>query len=181
MLDLFRGGGPGRGEADDGVGGVVGFPDIEADFRGEGFHVVVFQDYKLLIGRCFKEEGNPFFLQHGNHFLRPVDGVRSDAAVEVVRKEGVELDAQQAALRQEGAMLFDGGEEVLRGFLRENDSFTAQGTDLGAADVEDVAEVFHVRQGEVAGGTGEGIAEAGTVDEQRQAVLVGDALDFSKF
>ncbi len=160
---------------------VVGFPDVEADLGGEGFHVGVFQDYKLLIGRGFEEEGDAFFLEDGDHFLCAVDGVRGDAAVEVVREEGVELDAEEAALREEGAVLLDGGEEVLRRFLREDDGLAAEGADLGPADVEDVAEAGQVRQGEVAGGAGEGVAQAGAVDEQRQAVLMGNRLEFSEF
>ena len=42
-------------------------------------------------------------------------------------------------------MLLDGGEEVLRGFLREDDGFAAEGADLGSADVEDVAQAGEVR------------------------------------
>ena len=178
---MVGGGGPGGGEADDGVVRVIGFPDVETDFGGKGFHLFVLEDYELLVGRGFKEEGDAFFLEDGDHVLRPVDGVRGDPPVEVVREEGVELDAQEAALRQEGAVLLDGGEEVLRRLRREDDGFAAQGADLGAADVEDVAEVLQVRQGVVAGGAREGVAQAGAVDEQRQPVLMGNRLQFSEF
>ena len=139
MLDFFRRSGPGGGEADDGVVGVVGLPDVEADFRGEGFQVVVFQDHELLVGRGFEEEGDSFFLEHGDHVLCTLDGVRGDATIEVVREEGVELDAEEAALREKGAVLLDGGEEVLRGLFCEDDGLSAEGADLGSADVEDVA------------------------------------------
>ena len=98
-----------------------------------------------------------------------------------VREEGVELDAEEAALRQEGAVLLDGGEEVLRGLFREDDGLAAEGTDLGSADVEDIAQTGQIRQGEVAGGTGEGVAQPGAVDEQGQAVLMGNRLKFSEF
>ena len=78
-------------------------------------------------------------------------------------------------------MLLDGGEEVLRGLFREDDGLAAEGTDLGPADVEDVAEVLHVRQGEVAGRAGEGVAQASSVNEQRKAMLMGNCLKFSEF
>ena len=74
----------------------------------------------MLIGRRFEEEGDALFLEDGDHFLCAVDGIGGDAAVEVVREEGVELDAEEAALREEGAVLLDGGEEVLRGLLRKD-------------------------------------------------------------
>ena len=180
-LDVFRGSGPGGGEADDGVGGVVGFPDVEADLGGEGFHVVILQDHKLLVGRGFEEEGDAFFLEDGDHVLGAVDGVRGDAAVEVVCEEGVELDAEEAALREEGAMLLDGGEEMLRGLFRDDDGFAAEGADLGSADVEDVAQAGEVRQGKVAGGAGQGVAQAGAVDEQGQSILVRNFLQASQF
>ena len=61
------------------------------------------------------------------------------------------------------------------------DGFAAEGADLGAADVEDVAQAGKIRQGEVAGGAGEGVAEAGAVDEERQSVLMGNGLQFSEF
>ena len=163
------------------MGGVVGLPDVEADFGGEDAHVAVFEDYELLVCRGFEEEGDAFFLENGDQVPGAVDGVGGDAAVEVVREEGVELDAEEAALREEGAMLLDGGEEVFRGFLREDDGFAAEGADLGSADVEDVAQAGEVRQGEVAGGAGQGVAQAGTIDEQGQSVLVRNRLQASQF
>ena len=75
------------------MGGVVGLPDVEADCAREVLHLLVFQDHKLLVGRSFEEEGDTFFLEDGDHVLGAVDGVGGDTAVEVVREEGVELDA----------------------------------------------------------------------------------------
>ena len=87
-------------------------PDVEADAPGEAIHVAVLEDHKLLVGRGFQEEGDAFLLQDGDHVLRAVDGVFRDAAVEVVREEGVELDAQETALREEGAVLLDGSPTI---------------------------------------------------------------------
>ena len=155
---------------------VVGLPDVEADFARKVFHLLVLQDDELLVGRRFEEEGDSFFLEHGDHVLCTLDGVRGDAAVEVVREEGVELDAQEAALREKGAVLLDGGKEVFRSLLCEDDGLSAEGADLGPADVKDVAQAGEVRQCKVAGGAGEGVAEPGSVDEQRQAMLMCNRL-----
>ena len=178
---MLRGGGPGSSKADDGVIRVVRLPDIEADFGGEGLQLLILQDYELLVGRSLEEEGDAFLFEHGNHVPRAVDCVRSDAPVEIVSEEGVELDAQEAALRQQGAVLLDGGEKVLRRTPGEDYGLSAQGADFGAADVEDVAEILQVRQGVVAFRACEGVAQAGAVYEQRQAVLMGNRLEFSEF
>ena len=159
--------GPGGGEADDGVSGVVGLPDVESDFLTKPFHVSVLQNHKLLVGRGFEEEGDAFCLEDRDHVLCPVDGVLRNAAVQPVGKEGVELDAEEAAFGQESAVLLDRREKVLRGLLRENDSLAAQGADFGSADVEDVTEVLQVRQRIIASRACQGISQAGSVDEKR--------------
>ena len=69
----------------------------------------------------------------------------------------------------------------IRSLFRKDDSLAAEGADLGSANIEDVTQGGKVRQGEVAGGTGEGVTQAGAVDEQRQAVFMGNRLEFSEF
>lgn len=92
---------PGGGEADDLVGGVVDEPNLAEDAGcGEALDALVFQDHKLLIGRRFHIEWDLLFLQYGDELLRPLDGVGADAAVEIVRKKRVELDAEKTALGQ---------------------------------------------------------------------------------
>ena len=181
LPDHIGSGGPARREADDGMVRIAGLPDVESDLLLQLRHPAVLQDDELLVGRGLEEEGDAFAPQDSNEVLRPLDGVRRDPAIEIVREERVELNAEQPAFCQEGAVLFHRREEVFRGSLRENDGFPAEGSDLGSADIEDIAEVFQVREGIVAGRTGQGIAQTGPVDEERQLVLMRNRLDFSEF
>ena len=75
-------------------------------------------------------------------------------------------------------MLLDHGEEVLRGFPgREDDSFAAEGPDLGASDREHVAEAGEFLQCDVAFRAHETVSQARAVDEQRQPVFAADRMD----
>ena len=78
-------------------------------------------------------------------------------------------------------MLLDHGKEVLRGFSgRENHGLTAEGTHLGTANGENVAELGQVLDGNIAGGAHEAIAQTGTVYKQRQMILFTDCVDGRK-
>ena len=78
-------------------------------------------------------------------------------------------------------MLLDRGEEVGGSAGGEDDRFSAEGADFGAADGKDVTEGGQVGQGEVARGAHEAVAQAGAVDKQGEAVLKADFADGGKF
>ena len=73
---------------------------------------------------------------------RLLNGMAGNLEVEAIGHQGVELDAQQATLCQQGPVLLDDGEEMGRGIVMgKNDGFATIGTTLGAAQVEHVAQV----------------------------------------
>ena len=79
-------------------------------------------------------------------------------------------------------MLLDDAEEMgMCVAVGEDDCFAAEGTDFGSTDVEHIAVVCQERKGDVAGWGGESIAEAGTIDEERQLVFFADGLDGDEF
>ena len=98
-----------------------------------------------------------------------VDGVLADAEIQVVRKQRVELQAEQAALGQQRAVLFGNGGEISRHVVLCKDCGLAeQRADLRAADVEHVAQLGQLRQGDVTLRTHQTVAEARAVEEERQ-------------
>ena len=104
-----------------------------------------------------------------------VDGMAADLEIEVIREERVELDAQQAAFREERAVQFDVGEEMGRRAFREDHRFAAEGAHFCAADIEDVGQGGDIGERHVGGGAHEAVAEARAVDVEGQGVFVADA------
>ena len=75
-------------------------------------------------------------------------------------------------------MLFGDGVEMLRRVaVGEDHGFTAEASDLRAADVEHVAQTGDVGQRQVAGRACQPVAEPRAVDEERQRELVADVGD----
>ena len=106
----------------------------------------------------------------------------ADSSVQIIGEEGIELNPEKPTFRQEGAVLLDGGEEVRRCISAgEDDGFAAEGPDLGSADVENIAEAGDIRQGHICRRAGQAISEAGSVDEERQAVFFADSPDSFQF
>ena len=105
-----------------------------------------------------------------------VDGVLADAEIQVVRKQRVELQAEQAALGQQRAVLFGNGGEISRHVVLCKDCGLAeQRADLRAADVEHVAQLGQLRQGNVALRAHQTVAEACAVDVEWDIVPAADA------
>ena len=60
--------------------------------------------------------------------------------IEVVGEQGVELQADEGSLGNDGAVLFLDGEEMLVSLtVGEDDSLATEGTNLRTTDVEDVS------------------------------------------
>ena len=75
-------------------------------------------------------------------------------------------------------MLFLDGEEVLvRIMMGEDHRLTAEGTDLRASDVEDIAVAGEIGQGDVVTLCHQTIAEAGTVDIEGNLITPADLID----
>ena len=92
--------------------------------------------------------------------------------IQVIGKERIKLDAKQSALGQQSSMLFDGGEEVLRGrIMGEHNCLAAQCADLGSADIEAVAVIGNIRKGHISLIAHQAIAHPGPVQIQRQLIF----------
>ena len=74
------------------------------------------------------------------------------------------------------------GEEV-GNVLRSGEykGFTHESSEFGAADVESVAQTGQIGQVDVALGRGEGVTEAGAVDEEPNTCLVADVAEGGEF
>ena len=174
LLDLLHAGGPAGGDAHDGVGVVVFFPEAELGLAFQRGQLAVCQDGEHLVrGRIHIEA----VALGGKALLQPVggvDGVLADAGVEVVGEQHIELQAHQAAFGKQSALLLDHSHEVGRGTLGEHHGFAAQGTHLGAADVEHVGELCDVGQGHVGALGHQAVAQPRAVHEQGHVVGVAD-------
>ena len=92
--------------------------------------------------------------------------------IEAVLQQSLKLDAQQPALGQHCAQpLFDAEEVGLESGIGDNQRLAHESAVLGAADVEGVGELGQVGQGQVAGRRGQGGAQPGAVQEEKQVVF----------
>lgn len=181
FCNVLVGGCPTGDEAAEGVVVVDGFPCFKEDLGCQLFHLSVGKFDKLLIGRrvakgetCIREELSEL---HGF-----VNGVLSDAQVESFGKKSIKLNACHTALCQQGTVTFDDGEELTRCIAaRENDGFATEGTDFSATYVENVAMMSQPRQVEVTFCRHKPVAEAGTINEERNLVLLADGMNLFDF
>ena len=140
-----------------------------------GDRVVVHRDEDLVGGRLHRQRVAAF-AQHRADACGRLVGVTGDVHVPVVLEQRVELQAEQPALGQQRAVLFDGGQEVLRRVvLREHDGLTEQGADLGAADVEHIGQPGDVLERDIGAIGGQRVPQARAIEEQLHAVAVADA------
>ena len=125
------------------------------------------EDYKLLVGGTIHQHG---YALGGKCFLDAhslPDGVACDGHIQVVAEQLEELDAQQSALGKHAALLLDVIAEMLVAIngIGEYHSLAEQGSHLGAANVEHVAQACNLLQCDVAAFGSESLAQARPVDE----------------
>ena len=144
---------------------VVRPPVGEADVLRQLLHLLVGQDDELLVGGRVEIELIAVLLENLFHLHGFFYGVTGQLEVEVVGKQRLELQADECALGNDGSMLFLYGEEVLMGIaMRKHYSFAAQGSNLGTADVEDVAMASQIGEGDIIVVGHQAIAKASTVN-----------------
>ena len=74
----------------------------------------------------------------------------TQSQVEVILKQGLELDAQETPLRKQRTVLFHlRDESANRPTVGDDDSLTEKGAALGAADVEHIRQTRKVRERDV--------------------------------
>lgn len=112
------------------------------------------------------------------NLLGQTDRLCPEPAVEAVLKEFVELDPQEPALGEKGAVLFDDGKEMGNAAgVGDDHRFPEQGAAFGAADVEHVGEGREVLEGDVVFRGAQGIGQAGAVDVERNAMSLADIMN----
>ena len=168
---------PARGDAHDGHIALL-FPEAHGDVCGKVGELIGTQCEEDLVrgrvgGECIAllRERRTDAVSHG-------DRVRAAALIEAVREEGVELDAEDASLRQQRAALLDDGEEVRHGIrFREDNRLAEECTALRPADVERIAEARDGGERQLAYGTAEGVCEPRAVEEERNPICAADGAD----
>ena len=82
------------------------------------------------------------------------------------------------ALGEESSVLLHHREEMVRSaVVGEYHSFAAEGSHLGASEVEHFAQVLEVRYGDVSAFSLETVAHSGSVDEKGNGVITADRVD----
>ena len=127
------------------------------------------QDGKLLVGGGGHRQGEA----QGGHPVPEAEGqgvgVAGGVQIGAVFQQGLELEAQEAALGEHGAPALDVPAEVRPG-PGEDQGLAEEGAVLGAADVEDIRQSRVVREGHVP--AGQGGTQPGPVQEEDEPVLV---------
>ena len=173
-------GGPAGGNADGGMRTVGLFPEAGIHVLVQLLFHLILQNGKDLVGGRAEHQENARFLQGVLEPCRVSDGSLSDLVIETVRKEGVELDAQDPSLGQKGAPLLDDGEKVRQKVRIRNDQcFAQKGPALGAADLAGVAELCKVGEGDCVFRGGQGIGQPGSVSVERDLPAAADLTDRS--
>ena len=123
------------------------FPKTEPHFLGQPFHLPVFQNYKLLIGRRLEIKGKACLLQHLHQPPGCLNGILADAPIQPGGKQRVKLDSQQPAFCQQRAMLLDLRQKMPgRIAPRKDHRLPAQRANFGAANIKRIAASGNVRR-----------------------------------
>ena len=86
------------------------------------------------------------------------DAGSTQSQVEIVLKQGLELDAQETPLRKQRTVLLHLCDELAnRPTVRDDDSLAEKGSALGTADVEHIRQTRKVRERDVICRRGQGI------------------------
>ena len=166
-------GGPAGAHPDGGVVRVGLGPEGKEELLFQRVQQGVGEDGVLLVGVGVEEHGIAPRLKG------PAEGqgvfVRLTGQVEIqaVLQHGAELHPQQPPLGQQAAPLLDVVAEIpFQVRVGQDQGLAEQHPLLGAADGKGVAPPGQVRQGHVAGGAHEAVAQPGPVDVQQQAQLL---------
>ena len=106
----------------------------------------------------------------------------ADFKIEVICKQGIELDTKQASLGKQRAVLLHGGDKVFRCVIfREYHSFPTEGANLGAADVECITVFGDHGQRYIRLRAHKAIPKACTIKVKRKVKTMADIGNSGKF
>ena len=182
FVELGIGSGPAGDETADGVM-TVGLPEVGKLYLApQTFSLFVVHNHKLLVGGGIYQKLKAFADEERLHAHRRLDGLLGELEVKVIGEKGFELQTDQGTLGNHGPMLFLDGEEMLVCILvGEDHRLTTEGSDLRAADIEDVAVAGEIGQGDVVAFCHQTVTETGTVDIKRYFVTLADLVDVVEF
>ena len=170
-VHVLLSGGPAGTEAHTGVGGIGALPVLIAEVLPQNGQLLIRHNGVLLVGGGVKQQGISGGDEDIPDLIGHLIGMAGNSEIQIVSEQGVELDAQQTALGHAAApLLHDEAEVLLQSRVHDDHGLTEQSTDLGAADIEHVAQVGDLRQGQVSTVGHDAVAQPGAVDEQGQAV-----------
>ena len=160
------------------MGLVVLFPVLNRRMLANARHVLVGQNHKLLVGGRLQEELVAALVQHTTQGLRGLNRLAANLKIQAIGKERLELHARQATFGQQRAMLLNARNGMSRSMhAAEHHGLAAQSTALGAADVEHVAQLRQLGQGDVAFVGRQRIGQAGTIHKQRNLALLAHRMN----
>ena len=112
-------------------------------------------------------------MQHATQRLSGLDRLATNLKIQAVGKEYLKLHARQATLGQQRTVLLNARNGMRRSVhAAKHHGLAAQGAALGAADVEHVAQLRQLGQGNVALIGRQRIGKAGAVHKQRNLALL---------
>ena len=157
---------------------VILLPDGEVHTLGELFALLLTDDAEALVRRGGETGQIAVFRHRAPDSVGVANGVFTDALVEPIGKERVELDAEQPPLGEQRAVLLDDGEKVRNEpWLGNDDRLAEQRAAFRAADAENVAQRGKVAQCHVVFRTGERVGKARAVNIERQALFAAERAD----
>ena len=106
-FQVLFGRGPAGGQAEDGVSLVELLPETNGHCVLQFLCPFIRQDDELLVCGRRQVDLDAVLFEDGFQFFRLLDGVLSDAEVQVIREECVELDAEESPLREKCTSLLD--------------------------------------------------------------------------
>ncbi len=157
-------------------------PDLKEGLPFQGVHLLLGKDWELLIGGRINIERNAPGRKDVFKPLSHFNGVAAYFHIETACEKSLELDSQEPAFSQKGSVLLDYGEKVLRSIAgRENHGFSAEGANLGSADIEYVAEAGKFLQGNIGLRAGKAISQARAIYKELHPVIMANRLEFRQF
>ena len=157
---------------------VVLFPVLDRRMLANAGHILVGQNYELLVRGRLQEELVAALVQHTTQRPSGLNRLATNLKIQAIGKERLKLDARQAALGQQRAVLLNARNRMRRGVhATEHHSLAAKRTTLGAADVEHVTQLRQLGQGNVALIGRQRIGQAGAIHKQRNLALLAHCVN----
>ena len=162
---------------------MVGLPEVgKLYLTPQTLCLFIVHNHELLVGGGIDQEFKTLTDEKCFHAHGCLDGLFGELLIQqgisLLAKQCLKLQSDEGALGNHGTVLFLDGEEVLvRIMMGEDHCLATEGSDLRAADIEDVAVAGEIGQGDIIAFCHESITESCPVDIQRDLVTLADLID----